>query len=68
MSRPWCFTARTIRSIPPEAGKDTAASIPGAELVIVPGMAHDCTEPLVPIYLKHIGEFVAKVEARAKAA
>jgi pimeloyl-ACP methyl ester carboxylesterase len=54
--------------IPPEAGKDTAASIPGAELVIVPGMAHDCTEPLVPIYLKHIGEFVAKVEARAKAA
>lgn len=48
--------------IPVEGGKDTAASIPGAELVIVPGMAHDFTEALVPIYLKHIGGFVSSVE------
>jgi pimeloyl-ACP methyl ester carboxylesterase len=54
--------------IPVEAGKDTAASIPGCELVIVPGMAHDFTGALVPVYLKHIGDFVASVEAKAKAA
>lgn len=54
--------------IPVEAGKDTAASIPGAELVIVPGMAHDFTDALVPVYLKHVGDFVAAVEARPKSA
>lgn len=46
--------------IPVEAGRDTAASIPGAELVVVPGMAHDFTTALVPVYAKHIGEFVSK--------
>lgn len=48
-----------------DAGKDTAASIPGAELIIVPGMAHDFTELLTPVYLKHVGDFVQKVEGRA---
>jgi pimeloyl-ACP methyl ester carboxylesterase len=51
--------------IPAAAGKDTAESIPGAELVIVPGMGHDFGVALVPVYLKHIGDFVSKVEARA---
>ena len=51
--------------IPAAAAKDTAESIPGAELVVVPGMSHDFASGLVPVYLKHIGEFVAKVEARA---
>jgi pimeloyl-ACP methyl ester carboxylesterase len=50
--------------IPAAAGKDTAECIPGAELIIVPGMSHDFGLPLVPVYLKHIGDFVAKVEAR----
>jgi pimeloyl-ACP methyl ester carboxylesterase len=45
--------------IPVEGGKDTAASIPGSKLVIVPGMAHDFTEALVPVYLEHVGGFVA---------
>lgn len=54
--------------VPVEGGKDTAASIPGCELVIVPGMAHDFTNALVPIYLKHVGAFVANVEAKAEAA
>jgi pimeloyl-ACP methyl ester carboxylesterase len=53
--------------IPVEGGKDTAASIPGAQLLIVPGMAHDFTEALVPVYLKHIGGFISSVE-KAKAA
>jgi pimeloyl-ACP methyl ester carboxylesterase len=51
--------------IPPAAAKDTAESIPGAELVIVPGMGHDFPPALAPVFLKHIGDFVAKVEARA---
>jgi pimeloyl-ACP methyl ester carboxylesterase len=49
--------------IPAAAAKDTAESIPGAELVIVPGMGHDFAAALVPVYLKHIGDFVSKVEA-----
>ena len=47
------------------AAKDIAESIPGAELIIVPGMGHDFAIGLVPVYLKHIGDFVSKVEARA---
>ncbi|HTT98129.1 MAG TPA: alpha/beta hydrolase [Rhizomicrobium sp.] len=54
--------------IPVDAGKDTAASIPGAELVIIPGMAHDFTKALVPIYVNTIGDFVSRVEQKAKAA
>lgn len=53
--------------LPVECGKDTAASIPGAQLLIVPGMAHDFTQALVPVYLKHIGDFASSVE-RTKAA
>ncbi len=52
--------------IPVAAGKDTAESIGGAELVVIPGMAHDFTEAAVPVYLKHIGDFVSKVEARVR--
>jgi pimeloyl-ACP methyl ester carboxylesterase len=51
--------------IPAAAAKDTAESIPGAELIIVPGMGHDFAAPLVPVYLHHIGDFVSKVERRA---
>ena len=54
--------------VPVEGGKDTAASIPGCHLVIVPGMAHDFTEALVPVYLKNVGDFVSSVESKAKAA
>jgi len=54
--------------VPVEGGRDTAASIAGCELVIVPGMAHDFTNALVPVYLENVGGFVARVEAKAKAA
>ncbi len=47
-----------------EAGKDTAASIPGARLKIVPGMGHDFTSKLVPVYLREIADFVAEVDAK----
>ncbi|HEY4114528.1 MAG TPA: alpha/beta hydrolase [Rhizomicrobium sp.] len=53
--------------VPVEGGKDTAASIPGCELIIVPGMAHDFTDALVPVYLEHIGNFVSGVERKAAA-
>jgi pimeloyl-ACP methyl ester carboxylesterase len=52
--------------IPPAGGKDTAESIPGADLIIIPGMGHDFPPALAPVYLKHIRDFVSKVEeARA---
>ncbi len=50
------------------AAKDTADSIPGAELIVVPGMGHDFAAGLVPVYVRHIGDFVSKVEAKRAAA
>ncbi len=50
--------------VPVEGGKDTAASIPGARLKIVPGLGHDFTAKLVPVYLREIADFVAEVDAR----
>jgi pimeloyl-ACP methyl ester carboxylesterase len=50
---------------PVATAKDTAASIAGAELVVVPGMGHGVPESLVPVCVKHIGDFVTKVEAPA---
>lgn len=54
--------------VPVDGGEDTAASIPGAELVIVPGMGHDFTEALMPQFLKHIGGFLRRAESQVKAA
>jgi len=31
-------------------GKDTAASIPGAELRVIPGLGHDLPDALVPVF------------------
>jgi len=53
--------------IPMSGGEDTARSIPGAELLIIPGAGHDFRESVVPVYVKGIGAFVAKVEAGGKA-
>ncbi len=54
--------------VPPEAGQDTAASIQGAQLAMIPGMAHDFSEPLVPVVLKPLTEFLTHVEARLSGA
>ncbi len=51
--------------VPVEAGQDTADSIPGAELIIVPGMGHDVTVALTPVLQKHVGDFVGRVERQA---
>ena len=48
--------------IPFDSAEDTAASIPGAELVIMPGVGHDVSNANVHIYLKHLGDFLARAE------
>lgn len=53
--------------VPVEGGRDTAASIPGANIIEVPGMGHDFTSKLEPVLRKHIGEFVSSVQTKAAA-
>ena len=53
--------------IPVSGGEDTAQSIPGAELLVIPGAGHDLSESLVPTYVKAIGDFAAKVDAKENA-
>jgi pimeloyl-ACP methyl ester carboxylesterase len=50
--------------VPVEAGQDTAAAIPGAALIVVPGMGHDVTVSLTPVLEKHVGEFLVGVGRR----
>ena len=50
---------------PVAAAKDTAESIPGAKLVVVPGLGHSWPESSAAVALKHIGDFVVNAEARA---
>lgn len=50
---------------PVAAAKDTADSIPGAELVVIPGMGHSIPESLVPVCVKLVGDFIEKAEGRA---
>ena len=43
----------------PAGGEDTARSIPGAELVLVPGMGHNIPHALAPVIAGHVLEFIA---------
>jgi pimeloyl-ACP methyl ester carboxylesterase len=49
--------------IPPEGGKDTAAHIPGAELMLVPGMGHDFPQPLIEPLIAAIARHCRKADA-----
>lgn len=49
--------------VPVEGGKDTAVTIPGAELLIVPGMGHAIEPALVPTVADAIIAFCRKVGA-----
>lgn len=51
---------------PPAFGEDTARSIPGARLVMVPNMGHDFKEALMPVWIEAIGDFAARVEQRLR--
>jgi pimeloyl-ACP methyl ester carboxylesterase len=48
--------------VPVEGGRDTAANIPGAELVVIPGMGHD----LPPALYGTLIDAIAKVAERSK--
>jgi pimeloyl-ACP methyl ester carboxylesterase len=47
--------------VPVEGGKDTAATIPGCELVLVPGMGHAIEAALIPTVADAIIAFCRKV-------
>lgn len=49
--------------VPVAAGEDTAASIPGAELRIVPGMGHDMPPSLYDVFVAAIATAVARGRA-----
>jgi pimeloyl-ACP methyl ester carboxylesterase len=49
--------------VPLEAGRDTAASIPGAELRVIPGMGHDLPRALIGA----IAEGITAAASRARA-
>jgi pimeloyl-ACP methyl ester carboxylesterase len=42
--------------VPVEAGRDTAASVPGAELLEIPGMGHDLPRALWPVVVDAIAK------------
>lgn len=48
--------------VPLEAGKHTAASIPGAKLMIIPGMGHDLPPPLTPVLVEAIASHCATAD------
>jgi pimeloyl-ACP methyl ester carboxylesterase len=54
--------------VPVEGGRDTAASIAGAELRIVPGMGHDLPPALYEIFVETIWRAVERARAAAPAA
>ncbi|HJQ57315.1 MAG TPA: alpha/beta fold hydrolase [Vineibacter sp.] len=49
--------------VPVEAGKETAALVPGAKLTIVPGMGHDLPAGLFPILTDSIAQHCKAVDA-----
>lgn len=50
--------------VPPTGGEDTAATIPGSELHILPGMGHNVPKPLIPT----LCDLIERATARARAA
>jgi pimeloyl-ACP methyl ester carboxylesterase len=53
--------------VPVDGGKDTAANIPGAELIVVPGMGHDFPIALVKTFADAITTATSRA-AKSKAA
>jgi len=52
--------------IPPAAGADTAANIPGARLRIIPGMGHDLPGALLPLLVEEIADHCLTAEDKAR--
>jgi pimeloyl-ACP methyl ester carboxylesterase len=51
--------------VPVEGGRDTAASIPGAQLIVIPGMGHDLPPALYPTFVDAISRAVARAHVNA---
>ncbi|MBU1359890.1 MAG: alpha/beta hydrolase [Gammaproteobacteria bacterium] len=51
--------------VPIACGMDTAARIPGAQFIAVPGMGHDLPPQVVDILLKYVVPFLKSAEDRA---
>jgi pimeloyl-ACP methyl ester carboxylesterase len=54
--------------VPVIGGRDTAANIPGAELITIPGMGHDLPPALYETFIKTIWRAVERARAAAPAA
>ena len=54
--------ARQLDLLPVEAGHDTHANIPGAEMHVVPGMGHNLPKHLIP----KICDLIERATARAR--
>ncbi len=54
--------------VPVEAGRHTAALIPGSNLTVIPGMGHDIAPGLIPILVEAIAAHCAKADANPKRA
>jgi pimeloyl-ACP methyl ester carboxylesterase len=53
--------------VPLRAGRATAAAIPGAELITIPGMGHDLPKELWPTFVAAIAKNAERARARAAA-
>ena len=53
--------------VPVAGGRDTAASIPGAEFIVIPGMGHDLPPALYETFVQAIARAVERARARANA-
>jgi hypothetical protein len=59
------FEARSDPSVRPEGGKDTAASIPGAKLLMIEGMGHALPIPMWPQIIGAIDTHARGAAAKA---
>jgi pimeloyl-ACP methyl ester carboxylesterase len=51
--------------VPVEGGRDTAANIPGAELIIVPGVGHEMPAAVLDVFVDGILSAVARAKVSA---
>jgi pimeloyl-ACP methyl ester carboxylesterase len=51
--------------VPLACGRDTAAAVPGAELIVIPGMGHDMPREIWPLLTDAIVKHTSRAPARA---
>ena len=52
--------------VPVEAGRHTAAQIPGSTLTVIPGMGHDIATRLIPILVEAIANHCGAADRQSK--